>query len=258
MKTTKRAQRIQGAAAFVLCAALASCAHDRRETGFGTAAKNPWVNVISPNDGQGEASLARPHVEELVKRYLDCYDKENGGFDRCSRLLDPSSTELAMLASTVGVPASAAMAQKTLLKNLRLIDRANGGVLEPSPGRSKTSPWETPESERTLLYQADSLRLYALAASMWGSRKYVEAARAIDSYLERDLTSPDGAFYAGVLAPGTQNSKLDARILTTENGAAIVALAMLHDITGDPAVLVRALRAADFMVENRKLPGDER
>ena len=101
-----------------------------------------------------------------------------------------------------------------------------------------------------------------------------EAAKKIRDYLRNFLTSPDGAFYTSQdadLVPGEHSAdyfalddaerrkrgipRVDQHIYARENGWAINALATLYGVTGDESALADAIRAAEWIVANRSLPG---
>jgi uncharacterized protein YyaL (SSP411 family) len=190
--------------AIITATLLVSCAH-AGEPAKRQVHTSPW-KVLAPK--RAAAPLSEDEHNALLERYLTSYDRTNGGFAGSPRAVDPCSTELAMLAAHEGVPASAAMAQKTLLKNAGKRD------------------------DGTFAGRAETLRLYALAAGMWGSRAYEKAARAIEGELAEEMKT---------------------ELATDESGLAITALATLHDVTGDRAVLERAIDAAERMLSERKL-----
>jgi uncharacterized protein YyaL (SSP411 family) len=122
--------------------------------------------------------------------------------------------------------------------------------------------------------QADNLRIYSAAAEMWPDWGYQKAAGEIGRFLSAFLRSPDGSFYTSQdadLVPGVHSAnyfalddggrrvrgvpRVDVHRYSRENGWAISALCALSGATGDPAPLADAVRAADWVVGNRALPG---
>jgi uncharacterized protein YyaL (SSP411 family) len=108
------------------------------------------------------------------------------------------------------------MARQTLDAGLALIDPAWGGVYQYSTG----GVWTEPHFEKIMSFQADDMRVYALAAVQLGdvqvgeaqfsgakikgvhlgdapsaAAQYAHAAQSIVKYLHDFLTSPDGAFF---------------------------------------------------------------
>jgi uncharacterized protein len=180
--------------------------------------------VAAQHAEEPSRALSPAEKKALLERSAATYDKKRGfaGEER----IDTTSTELAMVAASEGLSRCAGMAQKTLLKNLKLVARQIEN-----------------ENEAPLADLAETLRLYAIASAMWRSQAYADAAQAISVHLETQLTSPDGAFLSG----GSDE------IVTGDNGLTIMALATLHDATGDEEALARAIRAAEWLIEQRKI-----
>jgi len=102
----------------------------------------------------------------------------------------------------------------------------------------------------------------------------LQAAQAIQRFLTTFLTGTDGAFYtsqdADVVA-GQHSAeyfalndqerrkrgvpRVDTHIYARENGWAISALASLYEVTADLKTLDQAVRAADWVTQNRALSG---
>jgi hypothetical protein len=102
----------------------------------------------------------------------------------------------------------------------------------------------------------------------------LKAAQDIQRYLKTFLSSPDGAFYTSQdadLIDGRHSAsyfklddaarrklgipRVDQHIYSRENGWAIEAVAMLYAATGDSGYLDQAVRAAEWILENRALDG---
>jgi uncharacterized protein YyaL (SSP411 family) len=196
---------------------------------------------------------------QILERYLNAFDREHGGWGTARKEVDPIATEYALTAAEHGSEDYTVMAQKTLLKNLMLIDQVQGGAYDYSVATDRNRPWRSPVRSKSTVTQAEELRLYVQAASMWGAREYMGAARSIQAFLENVLTSPEGAYYAGQTArvPGSSSEDvgLDRRIVSKENGLVIGALARLYQVTGDKEAIQRAIRAAEWIIAHRKLPG---
>ena len=124
--------------------------------------------------------------------------------------------------------------------------------------------------------QAENLR------SLRAGLRALERSGASRSRRERSaiicadfLTSPDGAFYTSQdadLVPGEHADeyfalsdaaarrkrgipRVDQHIYARENGWAINALAGFYAATGDESALADAIRAAEWIIANRSLPG---
>jgi uncharacterized protein YyaL (SSP411 family) len=145
-----------------------------------------------------------------------------------------------------------------------------GGVYQ----YSTDDDWKHPHFEKIMQMQAGNLRIYALAYALWHGPKDLQAAQAVESYLENFLTSAEGAFYTSQdadLVAGRHSAdyfklddkarrrrgvpRIDKHVYSRENGWAIDALAMFYSVTGDTNQLARATRAAEWVLANRSLPG---
>lgn len=216
------------------------------------------------------ASALNPAVRKrLLEDYFSLYNKAVGGWGDDQHFIDASALELAIELARNGDAQARKMARQTLDQNLNLIDPVWGGVYQYSVGAG----WNSPHYEKIMSFQADDLRLYALAYANWHEPKYKVAAQAIADYLIAFLQSPDGAFYASQDADlsarvdghayyalddaarrklGTP--RIDTHIYARENGWAIAALCQAHDSLGDATLLDHAQRAAYWILQHRGLP----
>jgi len=161
-------------------------------------------------------------------------------------------------------------ARQTLDANLKLIDPVWGGVYQ----YSAAPDWSSPHYEKLLSFQSDDMRLYSEAYARWHDARYLEAALGFRRYLGAFLTSPEGAFYVSQdadLSAGVTGHeyylldesarrrlgipRVDRHEYARENGWAIRALCTLHDVTGDQQALAGAVRAAQWALAQRALPG---
>jgi uncharacterized protein YyaL (SSP411 family) len=123
-------------------------------------------------------------------------------------------------------------------------------------------------------FQAENIRVFALATKALHQPQWLDQARKIRGYLKTFLTSPEGAFYTSQDAdpvPGQPADqyfalddagrrrqglpRVDRHIYSRENGLAITGLAALYAADGDPATLADARRAAEWIIAHRALPG---
>jgi uncharacterized protein YyaL (SSP411 family) len=134
--------------------------------------------------------------------------------------------------------------------------------------------WDHPHYEKIMPFQAENMRIFAMAASLWHEPRWLDPARKIHGYLKSFLTSPDGAFYTSQDAdatPGQQGEayfalddagrrklgipRVDRHMYARENGLAITGLAALNGASGDASSLADARRAAEWVLAHRALPG---
>lgn len=217
-----------------------------------------------------EGALPDSLREELSKKHIDGFDSRYGAWGRFHKFLDWDSVDYSIELAIAGDKEAAGRARKTLDGQLNLLDPVWGGVYQ----YSTDGDWQHPHFEKIMQMQAENMRVYAIGYSVFGDPKYLAASRSIASYLEKFLTSPEGAFYTSQDADVVQGEhsgeyfdlddagrrragipRVDKHIYARENGWAIGGLAYLYMVTGDRTFLDRAIRAADWVEKNRSLPG---
>lgn len=215
-----------------------------------------------------KGALSRELRSELTNRHVKGFDTENGAWGRYHKFLDWDSVEYAMELGLDGDKESIERAVKTLDGQLNLLDPVWGGVYQ----YSTDGDWKHPHFEKIMQMQAENLRIYSLGYSLYGKKQYLDAARSIAKYLNTFLRSPDGAFYTSQdadLEPGKHSAgyfdlgdkerrakgipRIDKHVYARENGWAINGLTYLYMVTGEEAYLKDAVRAANWIIENRSL-----
>lgn len=215
------------------------------------------------------AFITAEQRSKISGEYFENYDYKFGGWGVGHKFIDPDCLELALTHADSGDPRYAAMAQKTLEANLRLIDPVWGGVYQ----YSDSVDWKSPHYEKIMQYQSGDMRLYAQAYALWHKPAHLKAALDIHRYLEAFLLSPEGAFYTSQDADvdmqilgkryyalkDSRRRKLgiprvDTNIYARENGWVITALTALYNATGEVRYLEQAKRAANWIVKNQKTP----
>ena len=198
------------------------------------------------------------------------FDRARGGWGFTNKWLDPPSVEYALLRRAEGVSDADRMARQTLDAALALVDPVWGGVYQYSTG----GVWTEPHFEKIMSFQAEDLRIWALAHATYGEPKYRDAAQGIHRFLASFLTGPDGAFLTSMDADLVQGEhsagyfalddagrrklglpRIDAHVYARENGWAIRGLAGLYAWTGDESALAEAKRAAEWIVAHRTIGG---
>lgn len=209
----------------------------------------------------------RTHLE---KGYYDLHDPVLGGFKQPKKYMDWDTMEYALLRAKQGDAKSEKMARQTLDGALNLIDPVWGGVYQ----YSTNSDWVHPHYEKIMSFQAEYVRMYALAYAQFGDPRYRKAADDIYRYVKEFLTSREGAFYVSQdadLIKGEHSETyfklrdsarrklglpaIDKHRYARENGWMINALATFYTTTGDQRYLDDALTAARWTIANRSLPG---
>lgn len=225
---------------------------------------------------RGEAAIEPPAQGALAadvrrvaeERHLSHYDRRRGGWGFSHKFLDADSTELALERARRGDSRSARMARQTLDGQRHLVDPVWGGVYQYSTG----GVWTEPHFEKIVSMQADNLRIYSIAYSLWRDPRDLATARSIHRYLDTFLRGPEGAYYvsqdadvvrgehaatyfslddAGRRAAGIP--RVDTNVYARENGWVIQALTSLYAATGDPSALADAEAAMRWIVAHRRL-----
>jgi uncharacterized protein YyaL (SSP411 family) len=207
---------------------------------------------------------------EMRRRLLSGYDREAGGWGVEHKYLEPDNVEYCLRAAARGDAEAEAIARDMLRLQRQILDPVWGGAYQYSAG----GDWVHPHFEKIMSVQADDLRVYAMAANLWPDWGYQNAAGEIGRFLSAFLRSPDGSFYTSQdadLVPGEHSAdyfalddggrrargvpRVDTHRYARENGWAISALCALSGAEGDPAPLAGAVRAADWVLGHRALPG---
>lgn len=217
-----------------------------------------------------DAALTEEQRAEMRKLFIEAYDAERGGWGDVHHYLDWNALELCLTEGAAGDARMERRARQTLTSGLKLIDPVWGGVFQ----YSTDGDWEHPHFEKIMPFQAENLRVFALASTLLREPRWLEPARKIRGYLRDFLTSPDGAFYTSQDADVIQGEhggeyfalddaarrergipRIDRHIYARESGLAIAGLCALYAASGDATSLADARRAAVWVIANRALSG---
>lgn len=223
--------------------------------------------VIAPGIA---GSLTDAQRAEMREAFFGAYDAKVGGWGDVHKYLNWDAMEYCLTEGANGDVQMKAMARQTLTAGLRLIDPVWGGVYQ----YSTDGDWEHPHFEKIMPFQAENLRVFAMAATLLHDPQWLEPARKIHGYLRDFLMSPEGAFYVSQdadLVAGEHSGeyfalddarrrafgvpRIDRHLYARENGLAITGLAALYAADGDDAVLAEARRAAEWVIAHRALEG---
>ena len=215
-----------------------------------------------------DSQLSAELRKDLLGRFQVQYDAKHGSWGFEQKYLDWNSVEYAMLLARDGDAQAEHMAKQTLEQQRKLIDPAWGGVYQYSVG----GDWNDPHFEKIMMFQAENLRIYSLGYEQWKDPAYLAAALDIHRFLKNFLMSPEGAFYTSQdadLVDGKHSAdyfslddagrrkqgvpRIDKHSYARENGWAINAVATLYAATGERQHLDEALRAAEWVIQNRPL-----
>jgi uncharacterized protein len=216
-----------------------------------------------------QSRLTAAQRAQLEKMYVEAYDTKHGAWGHVQKFLDWNAAEYALARAKAG-DMNEKMARQSLTAQLHLVDPVWGGVYQYSTG----GDWNEPHFEKIMSMQANDLRIYALGYAQYHDAAWLKAATDIHRFLTTFLRSPEGAFYTSQdadLVDGEHSGeyfklgdaerrkqgipRVDKHEYARENGWAIQAVATLYAATGDEKYLQDAVRAAQWVMENRALTG---
>ena len=209
--------------------------------------------------------------QKILTRMDQSYDLEHAGWGKRLKFLQTDIVEYALERARAGDGVLKERVRASLDAAMALFDSEWGGIYQYSHKRD----WSAPHYEKLVSFQAQNMRLYALAYAQLGDERYLTAARSLHGYVTKYLMSPVGAFYTSQDADvdeemlGEAFYKLsaaertalgkappvDSNLYARENGWAIFGLLTLHAVSGDEAVLDQAVRAAEWVLANRRIEG---
>jgi len=210
------------------------------------------------NPNQIKQFAASPYLDAKLKDtllgyYRDDYDKKYGSWGTGGhKFLDWDSTEYAISRAKTGDTESEAMAKKSLDGEMNLLDPVWGGLYQ----YSTDGDWAHPHFERIMSVQTENMRVYLEAYALWHDPAYLSTAESIHHFLDTFLKAPDGGYYTSMDADLIQGKRrIDQHQYARENGQVIHAFCALYAVTGNAATLNEAVTAANWVVQNRSLPG---
>ena len=173
-------------------------AYARRRTELVTAAPPSGIEGDTRSEDAG-AEADGDLDEWLTAQLLNRFDDVHGGFDTEPKRLHASAIEFAIRRCAAGADLLAPVVRQTLdaVAWSAISDAGDGGVF-----RSCADPdWTRPNREKTLVGQADALRLWLMAWQVLGDERYRERARDLLDYVRNTLLEPEhGGFFSGQLA----------------------------------------------------------
>jgi hypothetical protein len=205
----------------------------------------------------------------------DYYDPKEGGWGWRQKAPLGANAEFELVRYAHGDKMALKRAVLTLQKQRALIDPIWGGIYQYSAG----SAWTDPHYEKLMAFQTSNLEAYARAYEATKIPAMLADAQSIEKYLSTFLMNKEGAFLVSQDADvGAHDAKkqfvdgdvyyrlddagrralgiprVDENVYGLENGLAIAALVTLYEVARDPAVLMRARRAADLLLRTHVTP----
>ncbi|MGE5580976.1 MAG: thioredoxin domain-containing protein, partial [Bacillota bacterium] len=138
-----------------------------------------------------EESFPEKAAAELY-RYADT---TNGGFDGAPKFPNPTLLNLLL---NIGGSKEGSSELSHVLFTLRRM--ARGGIYDQLGGGfhrySTDHYWLAPHFEKMLYDNAQLLRLYSIGYQLTGAEEYRQVAQETAEYVRREMTAPEGGFYA--------------------------------------------------------------
>ena len=145
----------------------------------------------------GDVRPATALAEECAAHLAREVDAEFGGFGTAPKFPSPANAHFLLRRWARGADGAEsarrmALAQLEAMRIGGIHDHLGGGFHRYATDRA----WRIPHFEKMLYDQALLAEAYLDAYRATGEPRWAETARGIFRYLERDLTSPEGAFYS--------------------------------------------------------------
>jgi uncharacterized protein YyaL (SSP411 family) len=175
-----------------LCERIGEIWHTRRHDI--DAQNRELLAVLNRQMPDAGSELDDQPILALRNILLGSLDRQHGGFGGAPKF--PHPTDLAFLLHRTGDPE----AQDAALFTLRCM--AEGGIHDQLGGGfcrySVDERWEIPHFEKMLYDNGPLLGLYADAYALTGDADFKQVAEGIVGWLQREMTSPEGAFYSSL------------------------------------------------------------
>ncbi|HXT36612.1 MAG TPA: thioredoxin domain-containing protein [Chloroflexota bacterium] len=176
-----------------LLAAVAETYAKRRQDVERTAA-DIAAALVEHIHGAETLALSEDLLALAARNLGNEYDSAQGGFGGAPKFPQPMALEFLLRAHLHGVPRALSMVERTLEK------MAAGGIYDQLGGGfhrySVDGVWLVPHFEKMLYDNAQLARIYLLAYQATGKPLYRRVAEETLRYVQREMTSPEGAFYS--------------------------------------------------------------
>ena len=137
-------------------------------------------------------------IEQAYQHLSRSFDAVWGGFGPAPKFPRPSNLFFLFRYAVAHKNEQGAKASKIALQTLDKM--AMGGLHDHLGGGfhrySVDATWQVPHFEKMLYDQAQLAIAYLEAWQITGEKKYADVVRSTLNYVERDMTSPEGAFYS--------------------------------------------------------------
>ncbi len=166
---------------------------DKISGSAGKLANMIQANLSSTN--KGGSSVDAEIFHDAISTYKNLFDEKDGGLNRAPKF--PSSMPVRLLLRyyrRTGEPEVLNLATVTLDKMAAggIYDHVGGGFHRYSTDKH----WLVPHFEKMLYDNALLVMAYLEAYQVTGNPEYARIVRETLRYIQRDMTSPEGAFYS--------------------------------------------------------------
>ena len=198
------------------------------------------MQSLAPDAASGDL-LGAEMLSRTYTQFANRFDAVNGGFLPPPKL--PAAHQLMFLLRywrRTGEPHALEMVETTLraMRRSAIWDAKRGGFHR----YAVDAEWKQPHFEKMLCDQALLAMAYLETYQATHKPEYAATARAIFTYVLRDLRAPNGAFYSA--NDSDERTVRDEKILTDWNGLMIAALAQGAAVLDDASYATAARRAA--------------
>jgi hypothetical protein len=149
-----------------------------------------------PHPG-GEPEFTRPNLDGIAKKFLQRIDFQQGGRKGAPKFPMPNNYQFLLKYHHLSADSKALEAVTATLDHM-----AYGGIFDHLGGGfarySTDDRWLVPHFEKMLYDNAQLVSLYAQAYQVTKNPLYKKTVEEIIAFVQRELTSPEGAFYSSL------------------------------------------------------------
>ncbi len=214
-------------------------AYRTKRTEIADQAKEFTRAIAEATGGAARSSVAlsADALSIAARKLLDRFDAEHGGFGSKPKFPNTMAIDVLLLNAKTNGDDRSRKSVELVLETMR-----NGGIYDQLGGGfhrySTDERWLVPHFEKMLYDNALLIRTYCDAHIALGDPSYASTVRETIDYVRREMTSPDGGFYATQDADseGVEGSffvwtRSDVRRLLKDDAAALEAAEHIYGIT---------------------------
>jgi hypothetical protein len=153
------------------------------------------IGRIALGEGRAEAAVGPDLLERAANTLGTRFDDEHGGFGTRPKFPNTMPLEVLLRRAVEEGDTRAEARVKRALDAMRM-----GGIFDQLGGGfhrySTDEKWLVPHFEKMLYDNALLLRLYVDAYRAFGDARFADTARSTARYVRREMSDPEGGFYA--------------------------------------------------------------